>query len=53
MVVGKEPYDETLLAVGNDRLPRLRLTLMQGFFYRPKVTDISEISFLSPGSDKI
>jgi hypothetical protein len=25
----------------------------QGFFYRPKVADISEISFLSPGSDKI
>jgi hypothetical protein len=27
--------------------------LQPGFFYRPKVADISEISFLSPGSDKI
>ena len=25
----------------------------QGFFYRPKFTEISEISFLSIGSDKI
>jgi hypothetical protein len=25
----------------------------QGFFYRPKVADIFEILFLSPGSDKI
>jgi hypothetical protein len=25
----------------------------QDFFYRPKVADIFEISFLSPGSDKI
>jgi hypothetical protein len=25
----------------------------QGFFYRPKVVDIFEISFLSLGSDKI
>ena len=27
--------------------------LSQGFFYRPKFTEIFEISFLSTGSDKI
>jgi len=27
--------------------------LIQGFFYRPKFTEISEISILSKGSDKI